>query len=371
MSTIDALALTRDLLRFDTVNPPGQEAQCIAHLGRLLGEHGLRTAAVECAPGRPSLVARLDGSDASAPAIGFTGHVDTVPLGEAAWRREPFAGEVDGDRLFGRGASDMKSGVAAMVAAVCAVARHGRPRRGIELVLTADEERGCYGARAIVAQGGLLGSVGALVIGEPTGLRPCLGHRGVTWVEASFTGRTAHASAPELGDNAVLKGCRAALRAAAYDFEGVRHEHLGPPSLNVGRLAGGQNLNSVPDQAALGIDLRTIPGQTAAGLCRHLSGVLGEGAELAVIVETPGIWTDPGGAWITGVIERTRGYGEPGPIAFCTDGSILAPAYGDVPTVILGPGEFDQAHRTDEWCSMAKVEAATALYGELMESWAA
>lgn len=367
-----ATRLTRDLLALRTVNPPGDEAPAIDLLARRLEAAGFATHLVELAPGRPNLIARLAGTDASAPALGFTGHLDVVPLGEATWRRDPFAGETDGDRLFGRGAADMKGGVAAMVAAAIAVASGPRPRAGLELVLTAGEETGCAGAARIVATPGSLGRVGALVVGEPTGLAPKLGHRGVVWLRLRFSGRTAHASMPEAGDNAVLKAARAALLLAGHDFAGARHPALGRPTLNVGRLEGGLNLNSVPDGAVLGIDVRPIPGQTGASIAAELGRLVPE-AEIELLVDCPPLWSDPGDAWLQQVAARAaRVIGErsaPAPVPFATDAGFLAPAYGGVPAVVLGPGETDQAHRTDEWCSLTRIAQGAELYRELADAW--
>ena len=272
----DAASLTRQLVRQNTINPPGDEAAAIAIVGGLLEDAGFATRLVELAPGRPNLIARIAGREAEAPALGFTGHLDVVPLGQAPWVVDPFAGEADGDRLFGRGTSDMKAGVAAMVLAACRVARQPGRRAGLELVLTAGEETGCAGAREVVGTPGVLGRVGALVVGEPTGLVPRVGHRGVLWASLRFRGRTAHASMPHEGDNAVLKAARAAIGLATHDFGGIAHPVLGRPTLNVGRLEGGLNLNSVPDSALLGIDLRTVPGLSseagAGGVGPPLSG---------------------------------------------------------------------------------------------------
>ena len=109
----DAVALTRELLRFDTVNPPGQERACARHAGALLEGWGFGVDYHEYAEGRTSVVARAGGSD-SKPPLCLTGHIDTVALGSMPWTRDPFAGETDGDRLYGRGSSDMKAGVAAI-----------------------------------------------------------------------------------------------------------------------------------------------------------------------------------------------------------------------------------------------------------------
>ena len=368
----DATALTRQLLRQDTINPPGAEAGAITCLAGLLEDAGFATKLVDLAPGRPNLVARIGGSDADAPALGLTGHLDVVPLGAAPWRRDPFAGESDGDLLFGRGSADMKGGVAAMVVAACRIARRRHRRAGLELVLTAGEETGCAGARAIVAKSDVLGRVGALVVGEPTGLAPRLGHRGVLWLRLRFTGRTAHASIPHEGDNAVLKAARAALLIAGHDFGGVAHPVLGRPTVNVGRLEGGLNLNSVPDSAMLGIDVRAIPGQTGAAVVAEVARLVPE-AEVELVVDCPALWTEGGSEWLDHVAARTRaitGVAAPAlPVPFATDASVLTPAYGGPPTVILGPGETEQAHKTDEWCSLTRIEQAAELYADLAAAW--
>ena len=111
---LDPRALTRELLRFNTINPPGMERACARHLGGLLEAAGFRVAYHEFAESRTSLVAEIGGDDARAP-ICFTGHIDTVPLGAAPWTKDAFAGETDGDRVYGRGSTDMKSGIAAIV----------------------------------------------------------------------------------------------------------------------------------------------------------------------------------------------------------------------------------------------------------------
>lgn len=368
----EAVALTRRLLQENTINPPGGEERAIGILGGLLEDAGFAVRRIDLAPGRPNLIARINGSDADAPAIGFTGHIDIVPLGEVPWRRDPFSGETDGDRLFGRGSADMKSGVAGMVVAAIDAARDRGRRAGIELVLTAGEETGCAGARQIVETPGSLGQVGALVVGEPTGLAPRLGHRGVIWIRLRFTGRTAHASMPHEGDNAVLKAARAAVLLADHDFGGIVHPGLGRPTLNLGRIEGGLNLNSVPDSAILGIDIRPIPGQSGQSVVAQLATLLPD-AEIELLVDAPPLWTEGGGDWLAQVVERaatiTGRSTPPAPVPFATDAGYLTPAYGSPPTVILGPGETEQAHKTDEWCSLLRIEQATDLYVDLARAW--
>ena len=118
---MNALDLTRELLHFDTINPPGEEEVCARHLGRLLEAAGFRVEERAYAPKRTSLVARI-GANGDVPPLCFTGHIDVVPLGGTPWSRDPFAGETDGGRLYGRGSSDMKGGVAAFVVAALRLA---------------------------------------------------------------------------------------------------------------------------------------------------------------------------------------------------------------------------------------------------------
>ena len=173
---------------------------------------GSRSSRTSSAPGRTSLVARWGVTD-ERPSLCLTGHLDTVPLGRADWSVDAFSGETDGDRLFGRGTSDMKGGTAAIVVAAERVAAlGGSPSAGLELVLCAGEETGCEGALAL-ADSGLLGTCGALLVAEPTTNYPCVAHKGVVWADAVARGKTAHGSMPHLGENAIYKLARAILAA--------------------------------------------------------------------------------------------------------------------------------------------------------------
>ncbi|MFN9391011.1 MAG: M20 family metallopeptidase, partial [Betaproteobacteria bacterium] len=141
----DPVELTRALLHYDTINPPGQEEPCAHHLGGLLEAAGFRVTYHPLGPGRASLVARRGGRDGAKP-LCFTGHIDIVPLGAKPWSRDPFAGETHDGRVYGRGSSDMKSGVAAFVAAAHEHAPPLDHTPGGERVITPGEETGGEGA---------------------------------------------------------------------------------------------------------------------------------------------------------------------------------------------------------------------------------
>lgn len=367
-----AVALTRKLIQFNTVNPPGDERACAEHLGRLLEEAGFATRYHEFAERRTSLIARIGGRP-DAPPLCFTGHIDTVPIGAMPWSVDPFAAESDNGRLYGRGSSDMKSGVAAFVTAVRALAPRLARGPGVVLVITAGEETGCEGAWHLAGLGGVLGRPGAIVVAEPTANYPYVGHKGALWLKARTRGVTAHASMPERGVNAVYKAAHAVTKLERFKFAGLPHRVLGPPTLNVGTLHGGLNINSVPDQAEIGIDIRTIPGQDHDALRAMLGTYLGGDVELQAIMRLDSIWTDPADDWIREVFAIMESIsGEP-PHArgatYFTDASALTPACGGPPTVILGPGEPGLAHQTDEYCLIERIEQAVEANLRIAKQW--
>lgn len=353
----EAVELTRELIRIDSVG--GGEAAVAEPLARRLSDAGFAVRRHEYAPGRTGLVARWG---TRAP-VTLTGHLDTVPLGGREWRHAPHGAEIDGDRLYGRGASDMKAGVAALVVAAERHARRAGPKAAaLELVLTVGEETGCLGAADMVAAG-LVSRSRALLVAEPTANRALLGHKGALWLEVTTRGRTAHGSMPHLGDNAIYKLARVIGAIEGFDPGTPEHPRLGPCTVNVGTVRGGINVNSVPDLAAATVDIRTVAGQDHLALRERLSAALGPEAELGVLVDLPAVWTEPDDPFVRALVEA--GAGAPGdrPAAsYFTDASVLAAACGGVPTVICGPGEPEQAHVTDEYCLVSRIGEAVDIY---------
>ena len=221
-----SVELTQDLVRFKTINPPGAERACAERLASLLESAGFAVDLVPFGEGRAQLVARIGGTAGKLP-LGFTGHLDTVPLGAQPWSVDPLAAEIADGKLYGRGSSDMKSGVAAFVTACNALADRLASTPGVVLFITAGEETGCTGAAALARGTTRLPQVGALVVAEPTGNRLLVGHKGALWLEAVTTGVTAHGSMPEKGVNAVYKAARAATALQDFDFNFARHDVLG------------------------------------------------------------------------------------------------------------------------------------------------
>lgn len=368
----EAIELTRTLIRFNTVNPPGEERACAQYLGRLLEEAGFRLSYHEFAERRTSLVARIGGS-ADRPPLCFTGHLDTVPLGAMPWAGDPFAADTDNGKLYGRGSSDMKSGVAAFVTAMRVLAPRLGRGPGVMLIITAGEETGAEGAAHLARLQNVLGRAGAIVVAEPTANYPLIGHKGALWLKACTRGVTAHGSMPERGVNAIHKAAEAIRRLQQFDFGVQPHAALGRPTLNVGTVRGGINVNSVPDAAEIGIDIRTLPGQVHAVLRRRLADHLGTDVELTPFVDLAGIWTDPGDPWVQevfAIMSPLLGESlEPQAASYFTDAAALVPACGSPPAVILGPGEPALAHKTDEYCVLDRIGQAVEANLAIAKRW--
>ncbi|MBL94412.1 MAG: acetylornithine deacetylase [Magnetovibrio sp.] len=371
-SSIDAVELTKSLIGFKTINPPGNERACAEFLGNLLEDAGFAISYHEFAECRTNLVARI-GSQTSKNPICFSGHIDTVPLGSTPWTVDPFSGETHEGKLFGRGSSDMKSGVAAFVAATIEISQDLEKGNGVILVITAGEETGCEGSYHLASLEGALGEAGSMVIAEPSYNQPWIGHKGALWLTARTTGVTAHGSMPEHGENAVYKAAHAISKLEDFDFNIARDEILGKPTLNVGTVQGGLNINSVPDLTEVGIDIRTTPNQDHDTIRSNLSSYLGEDVNLESIVDVGGVLTDPNNEWMQEVFDIMANIlGKPPETraaSYFTDASALTPAYGGIPTVILGPGEAAMAHQTDEYCMVDRIPEAVEAYIEIAKRW--
>jgi succinyl-diaminopimelate desuccinylase len=367
----DLIALTRKLISFNTINPPGQERECAHYIAKLLQDGGFKVKLFEFEDTRTSLVAR-SGDEGELP-ICFTGHIDTVPLGESPWHADPFKGETDGDKIYGRGSADMKGGVAAMIIAAVSFLKTAKNNAPITLVITAGEETGSQGAKHLAGLNNALGQAGALVVAEPTSNYPLVAHKGALWLEAQTKGITAHGSMPDQGVNAIYKAVDVLRKLMKIEFTTSAHPLLGKPTLNVGTISGGLNINSVPDRTTIGVDIRTIPSQTNENIFSWLKSCLGEDVLLKKIVDVGSVATDPELEWVQDVFDITGAYlgerPEPRGVNYFTDASVLTPAYENVPTVILGPGEAQMAHKTDEYCCISKIEHSFGIYTDLLSKW--
>jgi len=369
MAKIDVISLTRELISFNTINPPGNESEIATKLGKILADNGFEVSLPVYDKNRLHLVAEKGVSGTEAPLV-LSGHFDTVPLGELSWSREPFSGETDGDRIYGRGSSDMKGGVAAMTVAAIEATAEFSPSGGIRLIFTAGEELGCQGVQQLVNTHKKLGEARAVIVGEPTANIPATGHKGALYLKVTTQGKTAHSSMPELGDNAIYKAAKCISKIEAFRFGAERDMLLGYPSINVGKMQGGMNINSVPDHAEFSIDIRSTSMIEHHSVLERLFHELGEDVAIETLVDLNPVITRESDPFVQLVYDvcltdrqdDTRSKSLP----YLTDGSVLQAYYGGVPCIILGPGEPGMAHQTDEFCSIEKIKQAVSNYKNII-----
>lgn len=369
MAHIDVISLTRELIGCNTVDPPGNESVLAHMLGNLLEKNGFEVDYPVYDKNRQHLVAEKGVSGAAGPLV-LSGHLDTVPLGDQAWTLDPFSGEIKGDRIYGRGSSDMKGGVAAMTLAAIEATADTAPDGGIRLIFSAGEESGCLGVLQLVNTHKKLGKARAVIVGEPTANIPATGHKGALYLKVVIKGKTAHSSMPELGVNAIYKAARSISRIEYFQFGVEKDMLLGYPSINVGKIRGGMNINSVPDHAEFTVDIRSTTRVKHQTVLDRLVRELGEDIRMETLVDMNPVSTpesDPFVQMVYDVCKVDRLDDTwPRSLPYLTDGSVLQAYYGGVPTVILGPGEPGMAHQTDEYCSINKIKQAVSNYKNII-----
>lgn len=367
---MNVVSLTQKLLSYNTINPPGNEAAIAVFTGNLLRENGFTVTYHEFGENRLHLIAGRGLSSNKAPIV-LSGHFDTVPLGVHEWSIDPFGGLVKDGRLWGRGSSDMKGGLAAMIMASFEAFSEQEPSGGIRMIFTAGEELGCQGISSLAADGKIPGKASAVIVGEPTGNIPATGHKGAIYLNSVAKGITAHSSMPELGDNAIYKVAAAINRIKDIDFKAERDPLLGYPTVNVGRISGGLNLNSVPDHAEFTVDIRTTSKLGHETILKTLCQTAGNQVVFEKLVDLGAVFTREDEPFVRVVYAacNDKKPGNPEALPYLTDGAVLQKVYGGVPVIILGPGESGQAHKTDEYCDVAELEKSVNIYKEIILNW--
>jgi acetylornithine deacetylase len=320
------------------------------------------------APGRDNVVATYTPPHPAPFGVLFEAHTDTVPADGMIV--EPFAARVEGGRLYGRGACDVKAGVAVMLAAFARLVREqpaGSAR--VTVAFTVDEENGGLGVAELMTSGV---RADYAIVAEPTLLNVVNAHKGVARWHLETTGRACHSSRPEQGVNAVYRMAKLLSGVEAY-AEQVRarppHPVLGPRTVSVGRVTGGVSPNTVPDFCRADVERRLLPGETFDAATADLDAFLrarpGVDFPFALAQASPGCAPlDPAhsaelvgrfGATIDSVVGRHAVHAVP----FGTDAARVAQA--GVPAVVFGPGDIAQAHTKDEWIDLAQLEPAAEI----------
>lgn len=359
-----------DLIRIPSVNPFGARAvgelgefDAATYLGKRLADLGWEQTLQEYDARRANLLATAPRAGAERPGVVLAGHLDTVEVIDYA---DPFAGVMTDERIYGRGACDMKAALACYLEVAEVLATLDVDLRGpLAIAGVADEEFCQAGAKNVAA---LLPETDLVVIGEPTELRICSASKGLAAFTLSAEGVATHGSVPEAGRNAIMQVARLALAVEQYgtDLEAVRHPLLGSPVVNVGVVRGGSKPNVVPPSAEIDLSRRLLPGESASVAREELLSVLErEFAERDWSLSDPWWAVDPYENRSPGVVAAFQSSAERQDLANADTTGFLASsdaAYFGPPVVIFGPGSLNQAHSLDEWVPISDLVTATAVY---------
>ena len=374
----DAVSLARSLIKIDSRNPtlapdsPG-EAECARFLASVLDDWGFSVELLESTSGRPNVVARI--GPAGTPALMLNGHLDVV--GVEGMVHQPFSAELRDSRIYGRGSSDMKAGIAAMCAAAATMAGSDCDRQ-ILVTAVVDEEYESLGMRALISAGI---RASAAIITEPTKLAICPAHRGFVWMDVVFRGRAAHGSRYELGIDAIT---HAGLVLAELEKlertrdAGTRHPLLGRGSLHASTIRGGVGMSTYPEECTLAIERRTLPGETSQKALEEVTDACAAvrvnhpQLDARVTLTTAQLPSDvPVDA---AIVERLRGAMERENLpvrieglSAWTDAALLNEA--GVPTICFGPGDIALAHAAEEFVQVEEIDVAKRVLTRVVRDW--
>lgn len=375
----DSVALTQALIRINTHELAGKR-EALLLVKKLLDEKAPEAGAALCdfETDAPYLTARI-GADNPEGTLLFEGHLDVVPAGKMP---RPFEGRIEGDWLLGRGAGDMKSGCAALIAAFLRAAegfRSSDAKGALWLMLSTDEEYAGEEIKTALTEG-TVPKADFAVIAEPTDLSIMHRQKGECWITCRFAGRSAHSSTPELGVNALMKAThfmtRFEPRIAALK---TRTSPLGAPTMSLGTLKGGTEPNVVPDCAEAVFDVRYLPGEAPEDYLELLEEVADEcraadpdfSVAFAVTGDWPSMETAPTHPAVVGlknaaerILKRPVGYGN---MTGWGEAGFME-RFG-VPAVYFGPGDPKFSHTPEERCLTARIREAEAVFLSLVESW--
>lgn len=382
----NAVKLAQELVKIPSVNPMGRDFTESPYLeGRLtdflagqFNQLDLPCERHEVLPGRENIMTRVDSPGAEVTVL-LEVHQDTVPI--EGMTIDPFGGKLENGRLYGRGACDIKGGMAAMLCSVARLARERPPgAANVVFACTINEENGFDGARHLrnLWEGGnsplLPQAPDSIIVAEPTELNVVTAHKGTVRWRCQTRGKAAHSSMPDQGKNAIysMAGLLASLEVYAREVvpELASHPLVGQPSLSVGMIEGGLSVNTVPDLCTIEIDRRLLPEEEIASVLRDVTEFLearmGE-TELfheRPFLAAPGLSDRLNGDLAQSLMRVIRACGHPAEclgVPYGTDASTLAGA--DLPAVVFGPGDIAQAHTKDEWVEAVQLEqAAEILY---------
>lgn len=379
LSTNRLLSLLSQLIGYNTTNPPGNELPCAEYLKDYLSKYGFETQ-LQISPDDPTranVIASIGNKNGKT--LVFNGHLDVVPV-SAGWSSDPFKADIRDDKLYARGACDMKGGVAAMISGAIDLIESGFDFQNGQLILVFvyDEELHDMGVKHYIASPEFVKADFA-VISEPSDMDLCIAHRGVVRYTLSILGKSSHAGVPYKGINAITNAGLAiqALQPLIAEVAGRTHEVLPAPTLTPTTISGGEKDNIVPNKVDIQIDRRTLPGETIESCQAEIAAVMDSLKKVNKDFDyrlEPYVHVDagyvPAGSPIVEACASSfqTAFGKKIVIkdfSGCNDQNFFVAA--GVPTVVFGPGSISVAHTVDEYVPLEDLTNAALFYKQLAQ----
>lgn len=357
--------LLQKVIRIESTNPPGNELDVALWLADYFAQAGIKAEVLKYEDKRANLVTRLRGSG-KGPALIFSAHMDTVPAGDVPWMFPPFSATLSEGKIYGRGAADMKSGLAAMTEAAVILARSGISLGGdLIIAFTYDETHGLQGAKRMV-ETGHLDDAEAVLVSEPSTLDVFIAEKGALWLKCRAKGKTAHTSMPHLGRNAILEMAHFLHRLEeSLDLSFDPHPLLGKATATVGTIKGGVIINVIPDSCEAELDIRLVPGMDHEKVVQQVRELGESRVKVEMLDWKAPVESDPK-ARIVGIsldaVEQVTGVPrQPKGVSYFTDGAVLANRL-QIPMVIIGPADTSMTHQPNEHVEVVRLVQAVKAY---------
>lgn len=369
---INVVAICQDLIRMNSINPPGDEMALARYCGNFLSRLGFEIKLLQHSEKRASVLAHLKGSG-QVPGVMVCGHLDTVPVGAISWKHAPLGGEIADGKIWGRGASDMKGGIAAILASGHELVKSDfAPRGDLWVGLTAGEETDFLGALEISKHREVL-PLQVLLIPEPSSNEIFLAQKGALWIEIGMEGKTAHGSMPDLGINTVEWMSQFIHQFKTLVFPFQSHPLLDSCTAAVTSIHGGEKINVIPDNCFSTIDIRTMPGQSHKVILDQIANLLknledtspGLKTKIKILKDYAAVETDIKNPIVKPILAAAcTVLGTEVPIKgvrFFTDSAVLTPTW-QVPMVLCGPGHAELAHQPEEYIEISLLKQSVDIY---------
>ncbi|WP_323702511.1 M20 family metallopeptidase [Staphylococcus nepalensis] len=371
------LDFLKSLINIDSTNPPANEDNVVQVFKKRCESKNIPFDITNLSDQRSNISVTLKSNQRDAGKLLLSGHTDTVKIGAQEWKYDPFKGEIEDGKLYGRGTSDMKSGLAALYLALESVYEEGYElNKDIEFLATAGEEVDSIGAKHYV-QSTTMDNIDAIIIAEPTSEKVAIGHKGALWIEVTLTGKTAHGAMPEQGINTV-EGMNKVINLVNDLKEEWAEETaaLGKSSISANMINGGIQTNVIPDQCVLNVDIRTVTPNIHDNLYNQFNQRLNQlfsdntspKVSTQVLLDRATVLTNENAEIIQNALDISNENNITG-MAYYTDGSVLNPD-SNIPTLIYGPGIETLAHQPNEYVEVKAFERSIDFFKNLIKQFA-